>query len=214
VGLAVAASDRPEEGRPIIRLVEVLDERGIADIHEGVQLEEVFLVDHVYALLIGHAALVDHVDEAPFSRRELRDSIKVIQKCLIPVVTDFDVEFQDPKLGHQEELAASWVSVDNLFNDLIFLAIQLYICLYHLLLTVGIEDYDFTGLISPAYEVRCLQPCQARHHLWQLLSVRLLQSVSTHVSPSLVEVPLPLHNCVPVPNTTTLIRVVGGRCAG
>ena len=214
MGLAVAARDRTEEGRPIVGLVKVLDEGRIADIHEGVQLEEVFLVDHVNALLVGHAALVDHVDEAPFSRGKLRDSIQAIQKCLIPVVTDFDVEFQDPKLGHQEELAASWVSVDNLFNDLIFLAIQLYICLYHLLLTVGIEDYDFTGLISPAYEVRCLQPCQACHHLWQLLSVRLLQSVSTHVSPSLVEVPLPLHNCVPVPTTTTLIGVVGGRCAG
>jgi hypothetical protein len=213
VGLAVAARNRTEEGRPIVRLVKVLDERRIADIHEGVQLEEVFLVDHINALLVGHAALVDHVDEAPLSRRKLRDSIKVIQKCLIPVVTDFDVEFQDPKLGHQEELAASRMSVDNLFNDLIFLAIQLYICLYNLLLTVGIEVYDFTGLISPAYEVRCLQPCKARHHLWQLLSVRLLQSVSTDVPTTLVEVPLPLHNCVPVPTTTTLIREVGGRCA-
>ena len=102
MGLAVAARDRPEEGGPIVRLVEVLDERRIADVHEGVQLEEVFLVDHINALLVGHAALVDHVDEAPLSRGKLRDSIQAIQKCLIPVVTDFDVKFHDPQLGHQE----------------------------------------------------------------------------------------------------------------
>ena len=123
MGLAVAARDRTEEGRPIVGLVKVLDESRIADIPEGVQLEEVFLVDHINALLVGHAALVDHVDEAPLSWGKLRDSIQAIQKCLIPVVTDLDIKFQDPKLGHQEELAASWVSVDDLFNDLILLAV-------------------------------------------------------------------------------------------
>ena len=106
------------------------------------------------------------------------------------------------------------MSVDDLFNDLILFAVQLYVLLNHLLLTVGIEDYYFPGLISPAYEVRCLQPCQACHHLWKLLSIRLLQSVTSHVSPPLVEVPFPLDYCVPVSPTSTLIRVVGGRCAG